>query len=324
MGNSALTVQAKSAIFAAKPAVIIAKLTPTEKTAFLKLKKINDEKIEGDVVWYWHLGQETAKILSDAREHHESYGNAIVNRLSRALNYSSDKPLNNAMHIAQTWPTRTKLDEMLRMRGDGEQRLFFTHMSHLTSISDDSVRTQYAARTLAEGWTAERLGQEIQKVAKKTKMRDRKERGEEVGGRPTKLPSTVYNCLVHMKTQADKLTKLFTDAWMGEKFDLETAFSHMPPDKVSEELRAAIQEAREAMIVLQSNVQVAARMLANLDAEAEKRIIATTKATAKAEKDDAAAETNGDGDVNMADWKKQQAAANKPKKKKKRVGVGAH
>lgn len=317
------------------PQMAIEQMTAVEKKVCSELKKQFEGEIEHSIMWHYELGVTMAKLLKEAREKANAAPDAVVERMSFALNQRSTTLLRGAIRVATTYSPKD-LKTLLGIRGDNNFQLNYTQLLHLTAIADPVAREQMAMTCVVEKMDHERLVKRIQALTPEKPRRG--------GGRPPKLPATVMGCLVHMKTAAEKYINLFDNAWLGDKYNVEDAAKKLPGDKISDTMLAAVSQAREELTALQVRVQHGKQVLTNLEAEMERRLRGEDATEDVEEADEDADEDvdvpdaqqddadEEDDEPNkpsgfkkgetMADWRKAQREASKPKKKKHKGRVG--
>jgi hypothetical protein len=222
-----------------------ASLNDTEKKVFKELDVHIKSRTKDNIMWYWDLGVRMTKIHNDARTTEGVYGKQLLLRLAVALGYKTDRQLRTAMDVVEAWGTKKAFTEFVKMRGEADNILQWTHIVYLAHIRDEDVRTQLAASTLNECWTAEELWAKVKQLANRTP------RGTS-GGPSLKIPNTAKACLTHVVSQADKFVSNAKTAWTGDAFDLNKAIKGMPADKLDDAFLEALRKAQRAIVALRT------------------------------------------------------------------------
>jgi len=236
-----------------------------EQEIYQKVVSIISKRVTDDIWAYWEIGKEVEKAYTPANEKKQIYGKKFLERLSCSLGYKSERTLRNAMAVVQTFGTKQAFMEYVRMRGEADTLLHWSHMVHLANIQDDASRRELAAAALANGWTAEELFQRIKSLC------DRKPRGTRVAA--TKIPSSVRECFTHIYTQTTKFIDNCDKSWGNpDSFDLLSQIDDIPADKLDGKLVESVHETHQQVLSLRQRVVQLGQQLSLAEDRIKERI----------------------------------------------------
>jgi len=233
--------------------------TDPETEAYTALATRFSTKIEDDLCWYYDLGKEVCRLLRKSGGRKATYGEYIVERMAIALGYATDTMLKAARRVVEVWSTKKAFSVVLKLRGENNNRLTWTHIVHLAAVPDEEARTELALMSLTNCFTAEELYCEIDK-----RFTSKANRG---GGRPLRVPVTALGCLRHMRTTSGKIVKLFDQSWMGEQFSLREAASAAPVETLTKDVLPEVEQTRNVLADLQSRITAAQSLLQSVSVE---------------------------------------------------------
>jgi len=285
-------------------------LNAEEKKDFKALHKYISAHTKESLHWYWELGVRAKAMYDKSKEETGVYGRKTMQRIAISLNYSTDRPLRNAVHVVEAFGTKKAFEAYIKLSGESGNILNWSHYVQLAHIGNTEERMQQAAATLEQCLTSEELTKRIQDLSTNRKVRG-------IRTAKTKVPTSAAGALTHMRTQAEKFIANYDKAWTGDAFDLEKAVTDLPADKVTGVLLEVVRLSREKIIELnrctvamtellgQTEICISERMDAQAEfEEAEAEAIAEAAAEDAAEyAEDATGYAEDDGDGYEVDGK---------------------
>jgi len=253
--------------------------TKAEEKAFKELNEYITKRAKDDIWWYWELGQKVKKIYEDAKDREDIYGKRVLLRMAKALGYKTDQQLRNTMTVVETFKTKKEFNKLVRLKGEAQNTLNWSHLVYLAQIGDDKLRNQLAASTLEQSWNAKDLWDRVKELA------NRKKRGSGAKVK-TKIPASPVGMFSHVRSQANKFVQNFEEAWTGDVYDICGEVASIPADKLNDKLVQAVADTRAKLV----SMQECAASLEEQLMQVEEDIEARRKAQAEAEEEAAAAE----------------------------------
>ena len=293
---------------------IVATFNKDEKEVYEYYRKEIHGQIEKTLMWHYTLGEYTAKVYdrlmqsqgTTARggERKHVYNARLFERVTLALHVGEEPRLfRNVMRLVKAWPTRAEFRRcIVTPQGPDGTRLSWTHAMHLAGVEDKELRDELTRRALEERLTSGELFKVIQKLLP--------DRGDGTGGRQIAIPANASACLKNVLGMTDSMLLKYSEAWMGERFDLKTAFAEIPPDRIDDETVAKIKEVREKVTELGDWNNKMGRLLLELENEAERK--RATQAE-MANEDEEEADT-----ISLAEHRRRQQKADQAGKKAKK------
>lgn len=120
------------------------------------------DKLDQDSFAAVTLRYEIGVMLRDIREDEGKYGDAAMSQLSDALGIS-ENVLWACHKLAMTWSS-DEIQELIEQKNAKGGRLTFSHLSMLSGLPDEKLRTKLVKACLSEAFTVEELSSEIRNV----------------------------------------------------------------------------------------------------------------------------------------------------------------
>ncbi len=207
---------------------VVAGMTPALRRVFHEISDLVVSLSQNNFVFYHTVGAKVAEVSNEAKA--EKYGTEPVPRLAAAMGIDAGV-LWSTMRLNRDY----SLDEVKRLAGlktrDGRAGVAWTHLVHLLTINDRSVRDKLIDQVVGEGLTVKELLAEIQR---RFGTRGR-------GGRPMTRPRTPFACLQQIAQISSTLVSRHEDVWS----DALVEIGRLPPDNYTPEFLAQLDEALE-------------------------------------------------------------------------------
>jgi hypothetical protein len=226
--------------------------TKAEWKVFKELFAIINDKVGTDLWWFWNLGQRLGETIKDAKKNKEHYGSKFVERIARGLGYETGLMLRNCVKIADVWPTKKAFEALLKLRGEADNRLMWTHICHLATVPDPKERDRLAIATLANCWTAKELF---------ALVKEKNPRSNPRGGPLLKIPDNSDKCMTHMTNMSSQWVRHFDEAWTGAQFDLGVELGSIPPEQITPGMIKAMKNTLKEVQKLEKRAQQAEKLL---------------------------------------------------------------
>ncbi len=204
-------------------------------SAVAELAPICDDFRRHSFAWYYELGKVVRRHYEAiAKTRTSMYGARFFNRLALDLNRPNvDGPL-----LSCCFRLVKHYSEEEYLGYAQHPQISPTHLLLLAGIGDRKPRQELIQQVIDEGLPTQQLQRAI-----KEKFGIRREGRP---GRPPKVPRNVIAGLAHMEEQAQKLLRLSSEAWFGDRYDLENEICSLPPFQVvNDDLRAKLLSAAE-------------------------------------------------------------------------------
>lgn len=256
-----------------------ASFTEAEKKAFKQLSGTISKHEKETLWWYWDLGQLVKGLYEESKAQAKFYGKNFLERQAKALGYSTDRVLRNAMDVVTQFGTKKAFGEYAKMQGEAGNSLGWTHMVYLAGVADDEIRGQLAAATLEQCWTAEMLWDKIRSMFTK------KKRGKNTP--KAKIPTSIKGCLSNVVSMATKFVHNVDNAWTGDAFDIAKQVADLPADRLSDDFVETVHEAYLQLEALLDRTAILKKVLkqaeVDIDAKRASQLAAEEAAAAEEE-----------------------------------------
>jgi len=130
-----------------------------QKPAFKQLKKLIDQPGPKDLLWYFRAGKEVERLCPD-REYGESKIESLVKALGQPNSFT--QKLWNARKIVRKYDI-ARVKQLNRSVQGSKYRLTLSHITHLLSITEPAVRSEFEDDCVREKWSTKELASRIQR-----------------------------------------------------------------------------------------------------------------------------------------------------------------
>lgn len=193
-------------------------------------KKVNDLRAE-NLRFYHKIGE----VVLDIKQHPEEYvghdGTPGIKLIEDALSTQA-RTLRKAASFAETYD-QGELDELISMyHKETNFQLHWGHVSFLLTLQNKEQRVKYAMEAVEKMWDPPALHEAI-------KRRTNRESGH---GRGHELPANVPAQVRQIKKLTDQWVKKNAQVWDGEDKNVFENVMNLPPEEMSDELLADLNE----------------------------------------------------------------------------------
>jgi hypothetical protein len=237
--------------------------TKAEAVVFRDLANLIEDKVGKDLWWYWDLGKRLAVAIKDAKANKKHYGSNFIPRIARGLGYETGQMLANCVRMVDVWPTKKEFTALLKLRGEADNRLLWTHICHLATVSDQKTRNQLSIATLSNCWTARELF---------ARTKNENPRDNPNAGPTLKIPDNPGRCMTHMQSMSSQWVRQFDQAWTGSQFDLAVELSRVPNEQITPGLIKDMKATLKAVTTLEKRTQKAEKLLTDAIEKANKKL----------------------------------------------------
>lgn len=176
------------------------------------------------------------EILEDASKEENRYGTKFIQRMEIALGYERDV-IYQSLRFRNRF-TESEVEELMGLRSRAGNPLLWTHVVHLSMVSDAEERDKLKQLTLNGNWSPSQLLSYIQK--KQGGKRNPR------GGKPLARPKSLKGFVDQQVAILDQLLKRKSKVWAGKEKDTDQSFfdvlTSTPPEKVDPSLLSELEQ----------------------------------------------------------------------------------
>jgi hypothetical protein len=175
---------------------------------------------------YYELGKQVEELYLDDRQNNgRVYGRDPIGRICKLLHWG-DGIIYNSLRLVQTY-SEDEIDRLCSVTMPSGAPLSWSHVRCLLEVKEDSKREDVLDLTIKNGWTCNRLAQEVKRI--------RDPAGSDTRGRPPRTPNHLDDLLAQQNDVIKHWDRLYLRVWSNSRHSMSSQVAKLQPGEVTEQ-----------------------------------------------------------------------------------------